>query len=468
MATYIFAIIGMLIVIPVLYFLPLGFSTRGTFLMVGIAFTAALLFILLQNVLDIWTALLAGIGLILISTIILQKKGESFVLEPVEPDDEDIEAENTKDTLHNDDMTGQSAQEEIDESSDTIIHTEQWMDETEEPMPDEEAEDTLSADELTEVSEQDINTEASDTPEVLESDDVEELLESRNHFMLSDEELEELQPPDEDIDDPEEESSEAEEVLDMDRSWLESAAVYDTDIAAPENVKVEKPEENSDLHDDIPEPEESEDETPLFSNLTLEDDSDEDQEDTEEKTTEENTALSDQQIDAVDFEELLLDEDLEEEEPSSDEEQKETEDSFTDEEPDPATVIASADVMDFSIPEDQFSSESIEDVTSAADEIELPESPQPAVVDEQIFNLITSEFESYHGSDIKTLEDEIRETLHLTDDLSQQFALYRILIEQMILQDQIPEVLALSNEVTDKFDHELIRSEMNELRRMLS
>ncbi|KIL53325.1 hypothetical protein KP77_03010 [Jeotgalibacillus alimentarius] len=459
MATYIFAIIGMLIVIPVLYFLPLGFSTRGTFLMVGIAFTAALLFILLQNVLDIWTALLAGIGLIFISTIVLQKKGESFVLEPVEADGDDLEAEDTEDELHNNDMTGQSAQEEIDESSDTIIHTEQWMDETEESVADEEEEYTLPANELTEVSEQDMTLEESDLTEESGSDEVEELLESRNQFMLSEEEIEELQPSDEVQGGLEEEMSETEEVFDTDRSWLESAAIYDTAIEAPENVKVENPEENSGSHDDLPEPEESDDETPLFSNLTLEYDSEEDLEDTDEETTEENMEISDQQNDAVAFEELLFDEDLE------NEEKEEPVDSLIDEELDD---IASAEDTDFSIHNEQLSADLNEDETNQPDEIELPQSPQPAVVDEQIFNLITSEFESYRGSDIKTLENEIRETMNLTDDLSQQFALYRILIEQMMHQDLIPEVLALSNEVTDKFDHELIRSEMNELRRMFS
>ncbi|MFB1080520.1 phage holin family protein [Jeotgalibacillus sp. JSM ZJ347] len=453
MGAYIFAIIGMLIVIPILYFLPLGFSTGGTFLIAGIAFTAALLFILLQNILDLWTALLAGVGIILISAIALQRKGESFILEAADHEDEDLP--DSLDDINEEDVSAEPVQQDDEEPFDIIIHNEAYMQEKHDDVIEEDLPlpDHNPIDEQDESSESEAEPEQSEISEDHEEREMAELFESRNHMILRVPEPEIISA----YEKPE--AAEKDEVPEADRSWLESAAVLDTE-AAPEDLKTKEPEQQDE------EPVMNQEEQLFFTNLRLEEDDPEhitDTDDSDKKPAAEEPESTESLI--------LAEGDIREEpEDTSEPLPAHNEETGVERQLD----LKDADLSLYSedqkhSTEEQLSEDKEVTLAESATENGEPENfPGPAVIDEQIFNLITSEFDSHKGADIEELENEIRETLNLTSDPSQQFALYRILLEQMVHQQLITEALTLSNEVSETFENEFIDIEMKELRNLLS
>ncbi|TFE01013.1 hypothetical protein [Jeotgalibacillus salarius] len=464
MATYVFAIIGMLIVIPILYFLPLGFSSGGTFIMVGIAFTAALLMISLQNILNIWTALLASIALILLGVIVLQKKGKSFMIEEEEePDLNFTDKDHAKDDIHISEESDRA--EEPDEPSDVILSTDTWImssseevDEDKQEKAVDEEDFSLAEKELTEVSED----KRSDS-ERSESDEVDELLISRNEFMLSEniekdkelsdkEHFEKQYSQEESLEDEPDVLSKEENTIETDRSWLESAAIYDVDINQPveiqdeptiESDKISEPDEDGDI--ETPHIQESEDiATPLFSNLEIED-----------NTIEPESAQK---------HELNLIENSHEPEETADEQESEAF-VFTDSAIDDRMKDHPDTDNDAAI--EQPAAEEEDTLHDEADDVESQIS-SPGRINDDIFSMITLEFNSYVGSDIQLFKNEVHETIGLTSDESQQFALYRIMIEFFMRQELYNEAIESSEEVSMKFDHPVIKREMEELRNLLT
>lgn len=448
MAAYIFAIVGMLIVIPILSFLPLNFSNRGTIMIAGVAFIAALLFILLQSVLDIWTALLAGIGMILISSIVLQRKGESFMLEPALDEGDPADKESEIKEQH--DITDHSDDHNILEDSDIVLHKEPWIQEEPETEP-EELNESFPEGEPLNSTESAIEPEEFNHSEKSELNEMDEMLNSRQEILLGEQE-DIAVAPEEPIEQEPERTTEVSETFnlnDTDRSWLESAAAYDRDEAADEGKKTESPEENTEEQSELFL---SRDEKLFFNNLALEED-------------DQNSEPSDQH--SVEVAEISEDLSLQENR-EADAGVIQVVETHTEISEDTAHLLATDieenPVMTEDLATDQPAPQSAEVET----DIGLNEAPiESQIIDEQIFHLITSEFEAYQHPDISMLENEIRETIKLTTDPSQQYVLYRILIEQLIKQEHIPEVLSLSEEVILKFDHDFIRNEMNVLRSIL-
>ncbi|KIL46215.1 hypothetical protein [Jeotgalibacillus campisalis] len=502
MASYIFAAVGMLLLIPVLYFIPIGFSVTGRLLLAGAALLSAFAAIALQPFLHTLQSVLIGSMLTIMAAFFLPRAASGiFAAEDEDPDifsfsepipagpyaanasrkqeDQSIENKVIKESYDTEDLSEREIEWFLapvsveEEPSDQDEHELPIEGETLNEVPEQikkesvlslQSEDLNEEDELQyedlneedEVQNENLNgEEVQNTIETElreEEDEVTAFLNTRNKIMLND-------LPEED--DNRIESAETnDDVIDesqFNRSWLEAAASVETAAAADRIA-----EENTALQEEsIPlAPSEEELLEVPFENAPYEKLV---EIDVHPQIVENESVPDDIDIAADDIKGIGEGSELNEESAA-----------------DSAVKVIPVEVLPESIEEEPAESERIplpaeapledlEEKVSAGEEKEIisekdPEAEsEPAAIDPELFQTILDQF-SYmqHSLSASEYEASIRSVIELPLAQEQKLALYRSFLLSLIEQEELNSAARIADEMAAQFSmYPVVMEEIN-------
>ncbi|MDG5470964.1 hypothetical protein P6709_04330 [Jeotgalibacillus sp. ET6] len=462
MASYIFAAIGMLLLIPVLYFIPIGFSVAGRLLLAGAALLSAFAAIALQPFLNTLQSVLIGAMLTITAAILLPRAAAGIFKEEEEDQDvfsfsepipagpyapkgykdyDEVPEENTgiKESYETEELSkseldwflapapeAEKAEEEEEElnpaaGEDIVI-------EEPENKPDE---NSVLDEEIQDNAEEKIEYYDEPETEAEEEDEVASFLDTRNKIMLND-----LQDEDDNTIEPAENPDEEMDESVFNRSWLEAAVSAET-AAAYEKAEVE--EDSLSLT--------AENNEELLHSFTFSIENKADESDQPQVAQAESINLEKEEEVITDWKDDLSSEKSEPDlTPDAELEQtmsEQHEENFDEVDTEPLAVVEAA-----SEAQEVFSEEVIE----PASEDTFAAKPQPAFIDPELFQTILDQFSYMQASlSASEYEESIRSVIELPLAQEQKLALYRHFLLFLIEKKEMNHAGQIAEEMADEF-----------------
>ncbi|MGD7044128.1 hypothetical protein [Jeotgalibacillus proteolyticus] len=464
MASYIFAAVGMLLLIPVLYFIPIGFSVAGRLLLAGAALLSAFAAIALQPFINTLQSVLIGSMLTIAAAILLPRAAAGIFKEEEEDQDifsfsepipagpyapkgyKDYEEEIEENTgIKESYESKELSKSELDWFLAPAPEEEKSAEEELNPSADEEIGIVEPASKIDENPGQDVEIEKNTAEKIdhyyepetkEEEDEVASFLDTRNKIMLND-----LPKEDDNIIETAENPNEGMDETAFNRSWLEAAVSSETAIA-------DEKEDGDSALDEESISFAAEDNEELMHSFTFSLEKKEDESDQPQAAEAESINLEKDEEDKTDLKEdyspqksepdLTAEPDLEQ--PLSEPYKEDSAGAETE----PLPVIEAA-----SEAQEVFTEQ---EVMAPASKESSAAKPQPAVIGPELFQTILDQFSFMQASlSASEYEDSIRSVIVLPLAQEQKLALYRHFLLYLIEKKEMNRAAQIAEEMADEF-----------------
>ncbi|WP_174729822.1 hypothetical protein [Mesobacillus harenae] len=199
METFVFALASLLLLVPIIYFIPIGLTSRGKGLLVIVSFLIAMLSLFLQGTVQLWQTLLVLLLLAVSIGYIMDKRfgGVLYAAAALEGGNEALmDAERDKELIHTENMDSRNIREpvsvdsspfaELDEAIPEILVEKAGQKNKEEPrLPDTDVIDELGAPLNGNATQIELAAEKNDSESAHNLSEIEALLEQEDELIIN-------------------------------------------------------------------------------------------------------------------------------------------------------------------------------------------------------------------------------------------------------------------------------------------